>query len=63
MRNKQIYLRAIAIVQRANGTPEERAKIRASFALLFWNDPGFKPSEFNAACDAAIAVFPGPREN
>lgn len=60
MRMTPTYLRAITIVQRAAVKPTERKAIQAAFALLFWNDPGFKPSEFNEACDAAgTATGPG----
>lgn len=55
MKTNQQIERAIQIVATATATAEERAAIRAAFALLFWNEPGFKPSEFKAACDAAAA--------
>jgi len=58
MRNKRIT-RAIQIVARANVGASHRKAIQASFALLFWNEPGFNPGVFNAACDEAIRMAGG----
>jgi len=45
---KALVGRAVSIVRKA--PPDERAKLAAYFALLFWNLDGFSANDFHAHC-------------
>lgn len=55
MSTKKQIKRAVEIATKCAATEGERRAIRAAFALLFWNEPGFNPAAFKAECDAAAA--------
>lgn len=44
--NEKLFDCAATIVILAKVNEEERGKLRAAFALLFWNEPGFNLETF-----------------